>query len=121
MTCGALVCDFSVDSVVVEGPSRLRYQVAERGMLTWRTDLGAGSIRVRAMCSYGQGSQLILSRNHPTQEPQTRNRRVTKGKGVRCLVQGRVDSINPVSFPCCFKEAWSMLDCTCEDGRGFNP
>lgn len=87
-----------------------RCQGAEMGMLTWRTDLGDG-----------QGSQLILSRTHPTQEPQTQNRKVSKGKGARCLVQGRVDSTNPVSFPCCFKEAWLLLACTCEGGRGFNP
>lgn len=105
MTCVAPACDFSVDSVVAEGPSRLGCHRAggggKVGMLTCRTEQGAGSITVGSMCSCGQGSQLTLSRAHPNQEPQTQNTRVSKGKGARFVVEGWVHSTNPVSSPCC--------------------
>lgn len=101
----ALACDFSVDSVDTEGPSRLgRHRTdggGKMGMLTWGTEQGAGSIRVRAMCSCGQGSQLIPSSAYPNQEAQTQNRRIGEGKGAGFVVEGWVHSTKPVSFLYC--------------------
>lgn len=52
-------CDFSVGSVVTEGPSRLEHHRTDgRGkvrVFTWRTEQGVGSIIVRLLCNYGQG------------------------------------------------------------------
>lgn len=120
MTCGAPGCDFSVDSVVLEGPSRLGSYRAGRGgrkgVLTWRTGPGADSTRVRVMRSHGQGSQLIPSRAHPNLELQTQNKRVSKGEGVRYRkgLGGQYKS----DFFSFFKEAWQVLAFTGEEGRG---
>lgn len=69
--------DFSVDSVAAKGPSRLGCHRTDgggkMGMLTCGAEQGAGSSRVRCMCSCGQGSQLTLSRAYPSQEQQTQN------------------------------------------------
>lgn len=98
-------------------------------MFGWREDEGVDlenlsrslSLRVRVMRSCGQELQLILSRAHPNLELQTQNRRGSKRKGGSCLIQGGRTVGIQFPFLTVFKEAWLVLACSCEEGRGPNP
>lgn len=57
VTCGVPVCDFSVDSVVIEGPSRLGcLGGGKMGVLTGRTCQGASAS--------GSGSCAVVARGY---------------------------------------------------------